>query len=330
MGQGLHTKMLQVAATTLGIPLRWVRLAPTRTDKVPNTSATAASSGADLNGGAVKNACEQIRSRLAPGRGGPARHESLRRTDRRRRRTRGLGNATREADLGRARPDRLLPARAALCRRLLPNRGLHWDSSIMQGRPSSTSRTGRPRPRSRSTASPARTARGGSTSSTTSGTASRRWSTSARSRAASSRVPAGSPSKICDGISGTARRRGRLTTQAASTYKLPSFSEMPEVFNVTLLENATEEGAVYGSKAVGEPPLMLAFSVREALRQAAGGVRAARDERRPRVAGYARGRVLGGGAGPGCPRTRPCRRGFAWGRPTAARRGSAVPAGVGD
>ena len=61
MGQGLHTKMLQVAATALGVPLSTVRLAPTRTDKVPNTSATAASSGADLNGGAVKNACEQIR-----------------------------------------------------------------------------------------------------------------------------------------------------------------------------------------------------------------------------------------------------------------------------
>ena len=44
---------------------------------------------------------------------------------------------------------------------------------------------------------------------------------------------------------------------------------MPEVFNVTLLEHAHEDGAVYGSKAVGEPPLMLAFSVREALRQAA-------------------------------------------------------------
>ena len=63
--------------------------------------------------------------------------------------------------------------------------------------------------------------------------------------------------------------RGRLTTQAASTYKLPSFSELPDEFNVTLLERAHEEGAVYGSKAVGEPPLMLAFSVREALRQAA-------------------------------------------------------------
>jgi xanthine dehydrogenase large subunit len=44
---------------------------------------------------------------------------------------------------------------------------------------------------------------------------------------------------------------------------------MPEVFNVALLEKAHEDGAIYGSKAVGEPPLMLAFSVREALREAA-------------------------------------------------------------
>jgi xanthine dehydrogenase large subunit len=67
---------------------------------------------------------------------------------------------------------------------------------------------------------------------------------------------------------GNGPSRGRLATQAASTYKLPSFSEMPEEFNVTLLEKAHEDGAVYGSKAVGEPPLMLAFSVREALREA--------------------------------------------------------------
>jgi len=63
--------------------------------------------------------------------------------------------------------------------------------------------------------------------------------------------------------------RGRLATQAASTYKLPSIGEMPEELNVALLERAHEDGAVYGSKAVGEPPLMLALSVREALRQAA-------------------------------------------------------------
>jgi xanthine dehydrogenase large subunit len=62
--------------------------------------------------------------------------------------------------------------------------------------------------------------------------------------------------------------RGRLNTQAASTYKIPSFSEMPEEFNVHLFDRATESGVVYGSKAVGEPPLMQAFSVRESLRNA--------------------------------------------------------------
>ena len=64
--------------------------------------------------------------------------------------------------------------------------------------------------------------------------------------------------------------RGRLNTQTASTYKIPSFSEMPPQFNVHLFERATESGVVYGSKAVGEPPLMEAFCVREALRQAVG------------------------------------------------------------
>ena len=79
MGQGLHTKMIQVAATALGVPLSAVRLAPTRTDKVPNTSATAASSGADLNGGAIKNACDQIRDRLAEVAGRQAEHPPRRR-----------------------------------------------------------------------------------------------------------------------------------------------------------------------------------------------------------------------------------------------------------
>jgi xanthine dehydrogenase large subunit len=61
---------------------------------------------------------------------------------------------------------------------------------------------------------------------------------------------------------------GRLSTQAASTYKLPALSECPRVFNVAFLERAREPGVVHGSKAVGEPPLMLAISAREALRTA--------------------------------------------------------------
>jgi xanthine dehydrogenase large subunit len=61
---------------------------------------------------------------------------------------------------------------------------------------------------------------------------------------------------------------GRLATNGASTYKLPSWSEMPEIFNVNFLTRASEPGVVFGSKAVGEPPLMLAISVREAIRDA--------------------------------------------------------------
>ena len=64
MGQGLHTKMVTIASHNLGIKPEHIRLMNTRTDKVPNTSATAASSGTDLNGAAIKNACDQITARL--------------------------------------------------------------------------------------------------------------------------------------------------------------------------------------------------------------------------------------------------------------------------
>uniref|UniRef100_A0AAG5CVM4 Xanthine dehydrogenase n=1 Tax=Anopheles atroparvus TaxID=41427 RepID=A0AAG5CVM4_ANOAO len=66
MGQGLHTKMIQVAATALSIPFEKIHISETATDKVPNTSATAASAGSDLNGGAVLNACHTILNRLEP------------------------------------------------------------------------------------------------------------------------------------------------------------------------------------------------------------------------------------------------------------------------
>ncbi len=66
MGQGLHTKIRQIAAENLGLPLEAVRVMPTRTDKVPNTSPSAASASTDMNGAAVADACDQLRSRLAP------------------------------------------------------------------------------------------------------------------------------------------------------------------------------------------------------------------------------------------------------------------------
>jgi xanthine dehydrogenase molybdopterin-binding subunit B len=62
--------------------------------------------------------------------------------------------------------------------------------------------------------------------------------------------------------------KGVLLTHSPDTYKIPSVGDTPEVFNVTLLKNATQVGVIHGSKAVGEPPLMLAISVREAIRDA--------------------------------------------------------------
>jgi len=61
---------------------------------------------------------------------------------------------------------------------------------------------------------------------------------------------------------------GQLMTHSPDTYKIPSVGDTPQIFNVTLLKNATQKNVIYGSKAVGEPPFMLAISVREAIRDA--------------------------------------------------------------
>ncbi len=70
MGQGLNIKVAQVVAEEFGLPLDLIKITATSTGKVPNTSATAASSGSDLNGMAAQNACRQIKARLADIRGG--------------------------------------------------------------------------------------------------------------------------------------------------------------------------------------------------------------------------------------------------------------------
>jgi xanthine dehydrogenase large subunit len=267
MGQGLHTKMLQVAATTLGIPLHKVRLAPTRTDKVPNTSATAASSGADLNGGAIKNACEQLRERLlqvaASQLGANASDVRIVEGV-----ARSLGS-DKELDwddlVRTAYFQRVQLSAAGYYR----TEGLHWDAKTFRGSPFKYFAHG---------AAATEVEVDGFTG------AYRIRRVDIVHDVGDSLSPMIDIGQVEGGFvqgagwltledlrwdTSDGPNRGRLLTQAASTYKLPSFSEMPEEFNVTLLENATEEGAVFGSKAVGEPPLMLAFSVREALRQAA-------------------------------------------------------------
>src|SRR5205823_13934575 len=62
--------------------------------------------------------------------------------------------------------------------------------------------------------------------------------------------------------------KGRLLTHSPDTYKIPSIGDTPQIFNVSFLKKAAQKNVVYGTKAVGEPPLMLAISVREAIRDA--------------------------------------------------------------
>jgi xanthine dehydrogenase large subunit len=267
MGQGLHTKMIQVAATALGVPLSSVRLAPTRTDKVPNTSATAASSGADINGGAVKNACDQIRERLnvvAAGKLG-IHPDDVRFVDGI---ITGIGFHDQQLTFAELVHDAYFQRVQLWAAGFYRTPGLHWNSDLMQGEPFKYFAYG---------ASASEVEVDGFTG------AYRVRRVDIVQDVGDSLSPLIDLGQIEGGFvqgagwltleelrwdTSDGPHRGRLNTQAASTYKIPSFSEMPEEFNVHLFEQATESGVVYGSKAVGEPPLMLAFSIREALRNA--------------------------------------------------------------
>jgi xanthine dehydrogenase large subunit len=266
MGQGLHTKVRQVAAEALGIPIDLVRLAPTRTDKVPNTSATAASSGSDLNGAATRDACLQVLDRLAPV---AAEHlgtdpDGLRFAGGRV--TAGGTDATMAwTDLVEAAYLARVQLWAAGFHR---TEGLEWDADRMRGTPFRYFAFG---------AAATEVEVDGFTG------AHRIRRVDIVHDVGDSLSPLVDLGQVEGGFvqgagwltledlrwdESDGPGRGRLLTAGASTYKLPSIGELPDVLNVTLLEDAGEERVLYGSKAVGEPPFMLALSVREAIREA--------------------------------------------------------------
>lgn len=263
MGQGLHTKMMQITADALGVDMDAVRMMPTRTDKVPNTSATAASSGTDLNGQAVRDACHQIRERLAVVAGsilgcsaGDVFFEGGKVW------AAGLENETQEfTAIAKAAYLQRVPLFAAGYYRT-PN--IHFDEDKGRGKPFHYFAYG---------------------AAVTEVEVDRFTGQYDFRRAdilhdvgdsLSPKVDLGQvEGGYIQGLGWLTREElvwnadGRLATAGASTYKLPTLGECPEVFNTNLLPKAAEPGVIHGSKAVGEPPLMLAISAREALRQAA-------------------------------------------------------------
>ncbi len=266
MGQGLHTKMLMVAAEELGIPLRSVRLAPTRTDKVPNSSATSASTGADLNGYAVQDACAQIIARLRTV------AAELLETD-----AAGVTFADGVVSGG----GRSLPW-AEVVEGAYVRRVQLWSSGFYSTPGLSWNAAGGVR----GTPFKYFVYDAGVTQVEVDGdTGAYRWlSADLACDAGDSLAPLLDVGQIegayVQGVgwltqeellwdtSDDPGRRGRLATRAFSTYKIPGLLDIPERLGVRLMTGFGGDGSIHGSKAVGEPPLMLAFSAFEALRDA--------------------------------------------------------------
>jgi xanthine dehydrogenase large subunit len=244
MGQGLHIKVAQVVADVFGVPLEAVKVSATRTDKVPNTSATAASSGSDLNGMAAKNAAEAIRDRL------------------------DAFAATEPDSASWAFPE--LCRRAHLARISLAATGYYATPDIRYDR---ASHRGRPF---------LYFAYGAALSEVVIDTLTgehRVLAVDILHDVGRSLNPAIDMGQIEGGfIQGMGwltteelvyDDRGRLLTHAPSTYKIPTANDRPARMDIRIWERGhNPEPTIHRSKAVGEPPLMLAISVFSALTQA--------------------------------------------------------------
>jgi xanthine dehydrogenase molybdopterin binding subunit/xanthine dehydrogenase small subunit len=265
MGQGLHTNIRIIAANELGVALDTVRVMTTSTDKVPNTSATAASVGTDINGAAVKNACEILRDRLTPVAKVLLKEKF------------GVDATTvvfKDGNVSfgnNSLPFAELAKKAYVLRTSLSATGYYatpgilWDRVAGKGKPFHYFAYG----------------------AAVTEVEVDRFTGMHRVQRVDILHDVGDA--VNEGISKgqveggfvqgmgwlTTEElkwddKGRLLTHSPDTYKIPAIGDMPQVFNVNLLKNATQKSVVYGSKAVGEPPFMLAISVREAIRDAVG------------------------------------------------------------
>lgn len=263
MGQGVNTKVMQVVAHELGVDLTRVRIAATNTSKVANTSATAASTGADLNGKAAEDAARQIRERLASFA------------------VKQYGGAVEDvrfvADTvfanGHEVPFGELVAKAYLSRVQLWSDGfyatpnLHWDPKTMTGNPFFYF------------------AYGAAVAEVVIDTLTGEWKllrADALYDAGNSLNPAIDIGQVEGAfIQGMGwltteelwwNAQGKLMTHAPSTYKIPGVSDCPDAFTVRLFNNRNVADSIHRSKAVGEPPLLLPFSVFLAIRDAISAV----------------------------------------------------------
>ena len=267
MGQGLHTKVAQVVADELGVPLHTVLVTGSATDKVPNASATAASSGSDLNGKAAQAAARTVRDNLAAFVCGLD----------------GCGAGAVEFRQGKVITPAAERGFAEVVKLAYANRiqlwsdgfyrtpKIHYDKQTLTGRPFFYFAYG----------------------AACTEVAIDTFTGESRVLAVDILHDVGRSINLAIDIGQIEggfvqgmgwltteelawNAQGVLTTKAPSTYKIPTAADVPAHFNVHLWPEANAEDTVFRSKAVGEPPFMLAISVWEALREAVAAARADR------------------------------------------------------
>jgi xanthine dehydrogenase molybdopterin-binding subunit B len=273
MGQGLNTKIHGIAADEFGVSPEFIKISVTSTSKVPNTSPTAASSGSDLNGMAVKNAIDKLKSRLA----------EVALVDLKSK----LKNDSINIDLitfsdnsvfATSHPETKIPFKGLVKQAYLnqvslsatgfyKTPGIFYDRELGKGNPFYYYAYGM------SVSEVEVDVLTGE---------SKLLRSDILHDVGDSLNPDIDLGQIEGGfIQGVGwvtteeikwDKKGHLLTHSPDTYKIPTVNDIPDIFNVALLEGYPNEGTIRKSKAVGEPPLMLAFSVWLAIKDAVSAV----------------------------------------------------------
>lgn len=245
MGQGLHTKMIQIAARVLNIEEKLIFISETATDKIPNTIATAASIGSDLNGMAVMNACQILAKRLKPYR-------------------EKYANETWTFCVNKAYMDRVSLSAAGF----YPNRNFDFQRDLSDtDLHYFTYGAGVSEVEIDCLTGDHQVLR-----------------TDIVMDVGTSLNPAIDIGQIegayMQGYGLYTMEEmiyspeGAVYSRGPGMYKLPGFGDIPAVFNVSLLKGSSNPRAVYSSKAIGEPPLFLSAAVFFAIKEAIGAARA--------------------------------------------------------
>lgn len=266
MGQGLHTKIGQIVANEFGVPLSHIEVTSTRTDKVPNTSPTAASSGTDLNGKAAQNACLIIKQRLA--------EFFAKQVNANVNQAKQAKFTHQQVNIGEhsiAFSD--LIQQAYMDRISLSASGFYKTPKLKYDRASGN---GRPF---------FYFAYGASCSEVSIDTLTGEYKVDRVDilhdvgRSLNPVIDIGQiEGGFIQGMGWLTTEEllwddnGKLISNNPATYKIPAIGDTPEIFNVDLYPRANDEDSIYHSKAVGEPPLMLANSVWCALKDAVSSI----------------------------------------------------------